>query len=203
MGKTYRRKENPIPVETYDFPNCPMEKTVPHGVYDIDRNEAGVTIGIDCDTAEFAVAAIQRCWQRLGSERYPKAKPVLITADSRGRNSPRTCLWRTELQRLANKTGLVVEVCHFPPGTSKWNKIEHKLFCHITRNWQWVHLETLEVVVNRIGNTRTANSLEVHAWIDTRNYEKARKVSEKELSEGIIHRNDCHGEWNYEIHPAR
>ena len=202
-GKTYRRKKNPIPVETHDFPNIALGKAVPYGVYDIGRNEAGVTIGISCDTAEFAVAAIQRWWQRLGSERYPKAKRVLITADSGGSNSPRTRLWRTELQRLANKTGLIVEVCHFPPGTSKWNKIEHKLFCHITRNWQGVPLETLEVVVNLIGNTRTASGLEVHAWIDTRNYEKARKVSEKELSEVIIHRNDFHGEWNYEIHPAR
>jgi len=202
-GKTYRRKKSPIQVETHDFPNSALGKAVPYGVYDIGRNEAGVTIGISCDTAEFAVAAVQRWWQRLGSERYPKATRVLITADSGGSNSPRTRLWRTELQRLANKTGLIVEVCHFPPGTSKWNKIEHKLFCHITRNWQGVPLETLEVIVNLIGNTRTAGGLEVHAWIDKKNYEKARKVSEKELSEVMIRRNKFHGEWNYEIHPAR
>jgi transposase len=201
-GKTYRRQKDPIQVETHDFPKKELGKAVPYGVYDIGRNEAGVTIGISSDTAEFAVAAIHRWWKRLGSKRYPKAKRVLITADSGGSNSPRTRLWRTELQKLSNATGLIIEVCHYPPGTSKWNKIEHKLFCHITRNWQGVPLETLEVVVSLIGNTRTASGLEVHAWIDGKTYEKARSVTDEELAEVIIRRHKFHGEWNYEIHPA-
>jgi Rhodopirellula transposase DDE domain len=180
-----------------------LGKAVPYGVYDIGRNEAGVTIGISSDTAEFAVSAISRWWKRLGSKSYPMAKRVLITADSGGSNSPRTRLWRTELQKLANATGLIIELCHYPPGTSKWNKIEHKLFCHITRNWQGVPLETLEVIVSLIGNTRTTSGLEVHAWIDGKNYEKARKVTNEELAEVTIVRNKFHGEWNYEIRPAK
>jgi transposase len=202
-GKTYRRQKDPIQVETHDFPKKELGKAVPYGVYDIGKNEAGVTIGISSDSAEFAVAAIHRWWKRMGSKRYPKAKRVLITADSGGSNSPRTRLWRTELQKLANTTGLIIEVCHYPPGTSKWNKIEHKLFCHITRNWQGIPLETLEVVVSLVSNTRTSSGLEVHAWIDGKNYEKARKVTDEELAEVIIHRNKFHGEWNYAIHPAK
>lgn len=202
-GKTYRRQKDPIQVETHDFPKTELGKAVPYGVYDIGRNEAGVTIGISSDTAEFAVRAIHRWWKRLGSKRYPKAKRVLITADSGGSNSPRTRLWRTELQKLANATGLIIEVCHYPPGTSKWNKIEHKLFCHITRNWQGIPLETLEVVISLVGNTRTASGLEVHAWIDGKTYEKARKVTDEELAEVIIRRNKFHGEWNYQIHPTK
>lgn len=202
-GKTYRRQKDPIKVETHDFPKKELGKAVPYGVYDIGRNEAGVTIGISSDTAEFAVSAISRWWKRLGSKSYPTAKRVLITADSGGSNSPRTRLWRTELQKLANATGLIIELCHYPPGTSKWNKIEHKLFCHITRNWQGVPLETLEVIVSLIGNTRTTSGLEVHAWIDGKNYEKARKVTNEELAEVTIVRNKFHGEWNYEIRPAK
>jgi transposase len=202
-GKTYRRQKDPIKVETHDFPKKELGKAVPYGVYDIGRNEAGVTIGISSDTAEFAVSAISRWWKRLGSKSYPMAKRVLITADSGGSNSPRTRLWRTELQKLANATGLIIELCHYPPGTSKWNKIEHKLFCHITRNWQGVPLETLEVIVSLIGNTRTTSGLEVHAWIDGKNYEKARKVTNEELAEVTIVRNKFHGEWNYEIRPAK
>jgi len=202
-GKTYRHQKDPIKVETHDFPKKELGKAVPYGVYDIGRNEAGVTIGISSDTAEFAVSAICRWWKRLGSKSYPTAKRVLITADSGGSNSPRTRLWRTELQKLANATGLIIELCHYPPGTSKWNKIEHKLFCHITRNWQGVPLETLEVIVSLIGNTRTTSGLEVHAWIDGKNYEKARKVTNEELAEVTIVRNKFHGEWNYEIRPAK
>ena len=200
-GKTYRPKGKPTKVNTHDFPDRELGKAVPYGVYDIGNNEAGVSIGISHDTAEFAVAAIQRWWTRMGKKRYPSAKRLLITADSGGSNSPRTRLWRWELQRLANKTGLVVEVCHYPPGTSKWNKIEHRLFCHITRNWRGVPLEDLTVVVSLIGSTRTEQGLEVHAWVDRRKYKKSRKVTEAQLSEIRIKRNEFHGEWNYEILP--
>jgi len=120
-------------MKTHDFPDPKLGKAVPYGVYDLSNNEAGVSVGISCDTAEFTVAAIQRWWKRLGRKRYPFAKRLLVTADSGGSNSPRTRLWRWELQRLANRTGLKIELCHYPPGTSKWNKIEHRLFCHITR----------------------------------------------------------------------
>lgn len=150
-GKTYRRQKSPIQVATHDFPDKELGKAVPYGVYDLANNEAGVTVGVSHDTAEFAVAAIRQWWTKLGRKRFPSAKRILITADSGGSNSPRTHLWRWELQRLANHTGLKIEVCHFPPGTSKWNKIEHRLFCHITRNWRGIPLESLEIVVNLIG----------------------------------------------------
>ena len=137
----------------------------------------------------------------MGKRRYASAKRLLITADSGGSNSPRTRLWRWELQRLANRTGLAIEVCHYPPGTSKWNKIEHRLFCHITRNWQGIPLEDLTIVVNLIGSTTTEEGLEVHAWIDRRQYEKSRKVTEVQLAEVRIKRNKFHGDWNYRILP--
>jgi len=200
-GKTYRRKGQPIEVKTHDFPDKTLGKAVPYGVYDIRYNDAGVSIGISHDTAEFAMAAIRRWWDRLGRKRYKTAKRLLITADSGGSNSPRTRLWLTELQKFADDTGLIIEVCHYPPGTSKWNKIEHRLFCHITRNWKGVPLETLEIVISLIGSTTTTTGLEVHAWLDLQIYEKGRKVSKEELSEVHIKRNSFHGEWNYEIHP--
>lgn len=200
-GKTYRPTKNPTKVKTHDFPDKKLGKAVPYGVYDISRNEAGVSIGISSDTAEFAVAAIRRWWKKLGTKRYPKAKRLLVTADSGGSNSPRTKLWRVELQKFANESGLIIELCHYPPGTSKWNKIEHKLFCHITRNWQGIPLETLEIVVKLIGATRTETGLEVHAWLDEKEYQKARQVTQEQLDEVMIRRNAFHGEWNYEIHP--
>ena len=202
-GRSYRQRKNPIAVNTHDFPDKTKGKAVPYGVYDIQHNEAGVSVGISSDTAEFAVAAIKRWWKRLGRKRYPTARRLLVTADSGGSNSPRTRLWRLELQRLASETGLIIEVCHYPPGTSKWNKIEHKLFCHITRNWQGVPLESLEIVVNLISSTKTSTGLEVHAWLDETIYTKGKQVSETELNEVKIIRHKFHGEWNYEIHPNR
>jgi len=195
------RQRKPIAVKTHDFPDKELGKAVPCGVYDLTRNEAGVSVGIGHDTAEFAVAAIRRWWKRLGQKRYPSAKRLLITADSGGSNSPRTRLWRWELQHLADETGMIIEVCHYPPGTSKWNKIEHRLFCHITRNWRGVPLETLEIVVSLIGATTTEQGLEVHAWLDGKKYQKGRKVSDADLAEVYIKRNKFHGDWNYEIHP--
>jgi transposase len=200
-GRTYRRKGDPQKVTTHDFPDEKLGKAVPYGVYDITHNEAGVSVGVSHDTAEFAVAAIRRWWKRLGRKRYPRATRLLITADSGGSNSPRTRLWRWALQRLANETGMTLELCHYPPGTSKWNKIEHRLFCHITRNWQGVPLETMDIVVSLIGSTQTKEGLEVHAWLDEANYQKAKTITDTQLSEVYIRRNAFHGEWNYEILP--
>jgi len=200
-GKTYRPQGDPQKVKTHDFPDPELGKAVPYGVYDMHGNEAGVSVGISHDTAEFAVGAIRRWWEKLGRKRYGGAKRLLVTADSGGSNSSRSRLWKVELQKWADETGLIVEVCHYPPGTSKWNKIEHRLFCHITRNWQGTPLETLEIVVESIGATTTEAGLAVHAWLDEGTYEKGRKVSDQELAACHIKRHNYHGEWNYEIHP--
>jgi hypothetical protein len=200
-GQTYRPKGDPQKVKTHDFPDPKLGKAVPYGVYDILGNEAGVSVGISHDTAEFAVGAIRRWWEKLGRKRYVRAKRLLVTADSGGSNSSRSRLWKVELQKWADETGLIIEVSHYPPGTSKWNKIEHRVFCHITRNWRGIPLETLEIVVESIGATTTETGLEVHAWIDDGTYEKGRKVSDEELAECNVQRNAYHGEWNYEIHP--
>jgi Rhodopirellula transposase DDE domain len=162
-GKTYRPQGDPQKVKTHDFPDPNLGKAVPYGVYDIHGNEAGVSVGISHDTAEFAVGAIRRWWEKLGRKRYGRAKRLLVTADSGGSNSSRCRLWKVELQKWADETGLIVEVSHYPPGTSKWNKIEHRVFCHITRNWRGTPLETLEIVVESIGATTTEAGLEVHA----------------------------------------
>jgi len=200
-GRTHRPKGKPREVDTHDFPDAKLGKAIPYGIYDLAYNEAWVSVGIDHDTAQFAAASIEQWWKRMGRQRYPAAKRLLITSDSGGSNSYRSRLWKMALQGLADRTGLIVEVCHFPPGTSKWNKIEHRLFCHITRNWRGVPLETHEVVVNLIGSTRTTEGLEVHAWLDERDYPKGQKVSDAELDEVCIRRNNFQGDWNYEIHP--
>jgi transposase len=200
-GRTYRPHGQPVKVDVHDFPDPRLGKAIPYGVYDLKHNEAGVSIGITHDTAEFAVEAIRRWWNRLGKKRCRCPRRLLITADSGGSNSSRNRLWKLQLQELADETGIIIEVCHFPPGTSKWNKIEHRLFCHITRNWQGVPLETLEVVVQLIGATRTGEGLEVHAWLDRSAYQKGRKVTNAQYRELHIVPNAFHGEWNYEIHP--
>lgn len=203
VGREYEPKGQPRETDTHDFPDKTKGKAVPYGVYDIHENEALVSVGISHDTAEFAVAAIRLWWEKLGRAKYGSRKRMLITADSGGSNSSRNRLWKLELQRLADATGMIVEVCHYPPGTSKWNKIEHRVFCHITKNWRGVPLETHEIVVSSIGNTRTESGLEIHAWLDRTTYEKGIKVTDAALSECIIKRNDFHGEWNYEIHPRK
>jgi hypothetical protein len=200
-GQVLRRTKHPVRVETHDFPKKELGKAIPYGVYDLQNNEGFVSVGISHDTALFAVAAIQRWWRKLGRKRFPKATRLLVTADCGGSNSPRTRLWRLELQRLADATGLIIEICHYPPGTSKWNKIEHRLFCHITRNWQGVPLQTLEIVISLIAATRTETGLEVHAWLDEKDYPDKLKISDAQLAEVQIIRNRFHGEWNYEIHP--
>lgn len=202
-GTAWEPKGRPREVDTHDFPDSGRGKAIPYGVYDIHENAAWVSVGITHDTAEFAVEALRRWWQELGRPRYGGSRRVLITADCGGSNAPRTRLWTVELQRLADETGLIVEVCHYPPGTSKWNKIEHRLFCHISRNWQGRPLETAEVVVESINHTTTATGLEVHAWLDESMYEKGRKVSDAELAECRIKRHKYHGEWNYEIQPRK
>jgi hypothetical protein len=202
-GKTYESKGQPREVDTHDFPDPQRPKAVPYGVYDIHQNEAGVSVGISHDTAEFAVESIRRWWKKLGRKQYGWAKRWVITADSGGSNSVRGRLWKLELQKLADETGKIIEVCHYPSGTSKWNKIEHRVFCHITRNWQGVPLETMEVVVEMIGSTTTREGLEIHVWLDENTYEKGREVTDEELNGCIIVPNEFHGEWNYEIHPRK
>jgi hypothetical protein len=201
VGKEYRPKGQAIEVDTHDFPDKKLGKAIPYGVYDIKSNEAWVSVGVSRDTAEFAVEAIRRWWKRMGKNRYKKPKRLLITADAGGSNGHRNRLWKYELQQFADQTGMIVEVCHYPPGTSKWNKIEHRLFCHITRNWRGVPLETHQVVVNLVSSTRTEEGLEVHCRIDAKDYPKGRKISNAEMSSLRIKRNAFHGDWNYEIHP--
>ena len=201
VGQEYRPKGVPLEVDTHDFPDKELGKAIPYGVYDIKSNEAWVSVGISHDTGEFAVEAIRRWWRRMGKKRYKKPKRLLITADSGGSNGHRNRLWKYELQRLADQTGMIIEVCHDPPGTSKWNKIEHRLFCHITRNWRGVPLESHQVVVSLVGSTRTAEGLEVHCRVDENDYPKGRKISDAEMANIKIKRNAFHGDWNYEIKP--
>jgi transposase len=201
-GQTWRPKGKPREVDTHDFPDPRKGKAVPYGIYDLRHNEAWVSVGVSSDTAEFAVEAIRCWWKRLGRRRHRQATRLLITADSGGSNSSRNRLWKVELQKLSNETGLEIEVCHFPPGTSKWNKIEHRLFCHVTRNWQGKPLETFEVVVNLIGSTSTQSGLTVYAELDASTYEKGKKVSDAQFAQINLHRSRFHGEWNYVIRPT-
>ena len=200
-GRTWRPQGQPREVETHDFPDPRRGKAVPYGVYDLRHNEAWVSVGVSSDTAEFAVEAVRCWWRRLGRRRHPRARRLLITADSGGSNGNRNRLWKAELQALSNGTGLEIEVCHFPPGTSKWNKIEHRLFCHVTRNWQGQPLETYEVVVSLIGATTTETGLKVYAELDGTQYEKGRKVPDEEFAKLNIKPSRFHGEWNYVIRP--
>jgi hypothetical protein len=202
-GQTWRPKGRPREVDTHDFPDPRKGKAVPYGVYDLRHNEAWVSVGVSSDTAEFAVAAIRCWWRRLGRRRHPRAARLLITADSGGSNGSRNRLWKARLQAWSDETGLEIEVCHFPPGTSKWNKIEHRLFCHVTRNWRGRPLETHEVVVSLIGSTTTETGLKVYAELDATAYEKGRKVPAEEFARLNIRPSRFHGEWNYVIRPRR
>jgi hypothetical protein len=172
-------------------------------VYDTARNEAWVSVGIDHDTAEFAVATLERWWREMGKKAYPDATELLVTADGGGSNAPRTKLWRVELQRFADAAGLDVSVCHFPPGTSKWNKIEHRLFSQITQNWRGRPLVSRETVVELIRATTTKTGLRVRAKLDTRSYETKKAVSKQQLDRVRIHRARFHGDWNYTVQCAR
>jgi transposase len=200
-GQEWRPRGEPREVDVHDFPDPRKGKAVPYGVYDLAHNEAWVSVGISSDTAEFAVETIRTWWKRLGRRRHPQARRLLITADSGGSNSSRNRLWKAELQALSNENGLEIEVCHFPPGTSKWNKIEHRLFCHVTRNWRGQPLETYEIVVNLIGSTTTESGLKVHAKLDANKYQKGQKVSNEDFTAINLTASRFHGEWNYVIRP--
>ena len=200
-GQLWARE--PTAVNVHDYPHDALGRAVPYGVYDIGKNEAWVTVGISHDTAQFAVASIRQWWQRLGRRRYRprRVQRLLITADSGGSNGPRNRLWKYELQKLADALGVTIEVCHFPPGTSKWNKIEHRVFCHITRTWRAQPLESFEIVVKLIGSTRTETGLEVHATLDERAYPKGLQVSDEDYQALNIKPGKFHGDWNYILTP--
>jgi hypothetical protein len=201
-GTQWRPSGNPQRVKTHDFPDKDLGKAIPYGVYDIAADAGWVSVGADHDTAAFAVATIRRWWQAIGVDRYPHAERLLITADAGGSNGYRTRLWKTELAALATETGLAITVCHFPPGTSKWNKIEHRLFSHISSNWRGQTLTSHEVAVNLIAATTTRTGLTVHAELDHAEYPKGIKVSDKQIRDleaRAITRHDWHGEWNYTI----
>lgn len=196
-GRELRPKKDPIPVNVYDFKDKELGKVNPYGVYDITNNKGWVNVGIDHDTASFAVESIRRWWNMMGCKSYPEAKKLLITADCGGSNGSRVRLWKTELQKLADETGLKISVCHFPPGTSKWNKIEHRLFSQITMNWRGKPLTSYEVVVNLIAATRTSKGLEVKCMLDTNKYPTGIKIEKKQVEELGIIPDEFHGEWNY------
>lgn len=198
-GQEWKEKGKADNVNVYDFPEKGKGKAIPYGVYDITENKAWVSVGIDNDTAEFAVETIRKWWMVMGSKCYPNAKKILITADGGGSNGARVRLWKTQLQKLADEMSMDISVCHFPPGTSKWNKIEHRLFSQITKNWRGRPLVSYEVIVNLIKNTATQTGLEVKCELDKNQYQKGIKISNNEFKIVKIKRNDFHGEWNYTI----
>jgi hypothetical protein len=200
-GTDYRPAGQPDKVQTHDFMDKNLRKVVPHGVYDVAANAGWVTVGIDNDTSEFAVNSLRFWWQHMGKDRYPDAKCLLITADCGGSNGARVRLWKHELQAFANETRLAIIVCHYPPGTSKWNKIEHRLFCHITQNWRGTPLISRQAVVELIGATTSKAGLVVRCELDPRTYAKGRAVSEEEMDSLSITRHAFHPEWNYTIRP--
>jgi len=202
-GQEWQPKGRPERVATHDFPSQAQGKAIPYGVYDLAQNQGWVSVGTDHDTAEFAVATLQQWWQQMGASAYPEAQELLITADGGGSNSSRGRLWKVALQRFADATGLRITVCHFPPGTSKWNKIEHRLFSHITQNWRGRPLTSHEVVVNLIENTTTRGGLRVRAALDTAQYDTNRRISDDQLSELYLSRNGFHGDWNYSLTPRQ
>ena len=200
-GQEWRPKGDPEKVRVHDFVDKELGRATPYGIYDVGANNGWVSVGMDHDTAEFAVETIRRWWRTMGQPTYPKATRLLITADGGGSNGSRLRLWKMELQKLADETGLRIVVCHFPPGTSKWNKIEHRLFSYISQNWRGKPLRSFETIVNLIAATTTSTGLKVHAELNAESYQAGIKVSDEELERINIHRDKFHGEWNYEIHP--
>ena len=198
-GREWQPKGSPVRVDVHDFPDPQVGKAIPYGVYDLGADAGWVGVGDDHDTAAFAVATIRRWWQMVGSQAYPQATRLLITADAGGSNGYRSRLWKVELGKLAAETGLAVTVCHFPPGTSKWNRIEHRLFSHISMNWRGRPLASHEVIVDLIGATTTRRGLKVQAELDRGTYPTGVKVSDAELGAVPLTRHDWHGEWNYTI----
>ena len=202
-GREWQPKGRPEEVLVHDFPDDATAKAIPYGVYDMARNEAWVSVGRHHDTPAFAVASIRQWWKSMGRKAYPGAKRLFITADSGGSNGYRSNAWKLELQKFADETNLRIRVSHFPPGTSKWNKIEHRLFCHITENWRGRPLRTLETLVELIGNTRTQAGLRVRARLDNRSYPTGVTVSRTELKKLALVPDQFHGEWNYELRPRK
>jgi len=201
VGRELRPKGQPEPVRVHDFVDKELGRATPYGVYDLARNQGWVTVGIDHDTAEFAVASIQHWWQTLGQAAYPGATSLLITADGGGSNGSRLRLWKRELQRFADESGLELRVCHLPPGTSKWNKIEHRLFSYITQNWRGKPLVSYAAIVSLIAATKTRSGLTVECHLDEGTYPTGRKVSDADLAAINLQRDEFHGEWNYRIRP--
>jgi hypothetical protein len=202
-GQEWQPQGQPEEVKVHDFPDKKRGKAIPYGVYDVTTNEGWVSVGIDHDTAQFAAASIKRWWQEMGVRRFSHAEELTITADGGGSNSHRNRLWKVALQALADDIGLKLRVCHFPPGTSKWNKIEHRLFCHITKNWRGRPLTSYEVIVQLIASTKTAKGLTVQAALDPQEYEIGIKVSDEELAKLKITPARFHGNWNYTVAPKR
>ena len=200
-GTEWCEKEQPVEVKMHDFVDPQLGKAIPYGIYDLTLNKGWVNVGIDHDTAEFAVESIRHWWYSMGKELYPNSEHIMITADCGGSNSYRSRLWKLKLQEFATETGKSIHVCHFPPGTSKWNKIEHRLFCHITTNWRGRPLTSWQVMINLIRNTTTTQGLEVEAQLDENLYKTGIKVTDTELDAIAIERNSFQGEWNYIIKP--
>jgi transposase len=202
-GREWRPKGKPELVRVHDFKDKQLGKAIPYGVYDIAANEGWVNVGIDHDTAQFAVSSIRSWWQHLGRDRYPDAKRLQITADCGGSNGNRVRLWKVELQKLADETGLQIAVCHLPPGTSKWNRIEHRLFSYITINWRGKPLHSLKTIVNLIGATTTSTGLEVYARLDDGSYPDKIRVPDDQIRAVNLHGDAFHPEWNYTIKPKQ
>jgi transposase len=200
-GREWRPQGTPEPVRTHDFRDKVLGVAIPYGVYDLGRNEGWVSVGISHDTSEFAAASIRHWWQRMGRRVCPTARELLITADSGGSNGARRRLWKWCVQQLADAFGLSISVCHFPPGTSKWNKIEHRMFCHITENWRGHPLVSRAVIVNLIGHATTRQGLTIHAELDEETYPEGIKVSKAQFDAIRITRDKFHGDWNYTIEP--
>jgi len=202
-GQEWQPKGQPEKVNVHDFPDKKLGKAIPYGVYDLANNEGWVSVGINHDTAEFAAATIRRWWQEMGQRRFPRATRLMITAAGGGSNSSRNRLWKKLLQALANELALTIQMCHFPPGTSKWNKIEHRLFCFITKNWRGRPLRTYEVIVNLIASTTTKTGLIVRAALDQNEYQTGIEVSDEELQRLKLKPAEFRGDWNYTIRPRR
>ena len=200
-GREWHPKATPERALTHDFPKDAIGKAIPYGVYDMARNEAWISVGRDHDTPAFAVASIRQWWKMMGERAYPDADELFITADAGGSNGYRARAWKLELQRFANDARLRIRVSHFPPGMSKWNKIEHRLFCHITQNWRGKPLRTFETIVDLIGNTRTMAGLRVKAKLDSRKYRTGIKITKAQMRALVLRPHDFHGEWNYELRP--
>lgn len=202
QGKEYHKKGNALEVNAYDFLSLAEGKATPYGIYDIQNNNAWVSVGISKDTARFAVSTLRNWWEQMGKQQYADSNKLLIHADGGGSNGHRNRLWKAELQNFANQSNLEITVCHFPPGTSKWNKIEHRLFAQISKNWRGRPLETYQIIVNLIAATKTSTGLKVNAKIDPNIYQIGIKVSKKEMDSINLHRHKFHGEnWNYTIKP--